>query len=314
MNDEGFVLISEEPADRPANAPPAPAPETGKKKEKSKTLYLIAGVLVLALSVVGVLRLLGLAAGSLQEKRKQAEQAKLAEYNRYLIPAAAVDMEPFDDVSAADPARLIELAVWTVLNGSPDPAGFSYAEDGSLLLPVDAVGQAFADYFGVGVVPVHQTVEGYGYRFVYDPARAAYRIPLATITPVYIPRVINAEERGDTVVLTCGFVNAGFYEQDPVSGEPEEPAPDKYMYITLRTAGGARYISAVQTAAVPETAMIPPATDAPPVPAATDAAPSSAPDDANGAAQAPADESGAGNPAEEAPTGENGGASDESAD
>ncbi len=313
MNDEGFILISEEPADRPAQTKTASAPETGKKKEKSKTLYLIAGVLVLALSVVGVLRLLGLAAGSLQEKKRQAAQEKLSEYNRYLIPVAAVDMEPFDDISAADPARLIELAVWTVLNNNPDPAGFSYAEDGSLLVPVDAVGQAFADYFGVGVAPVHQTVEGYGYRFVYDPARAAYRIPLATITPVYLPRVTNEEERGDTVVLTCGFVNAGLYAQDPVSGELTEPAPDKVMFITLRTAGGARYISAVQTAAVPETAMIPPATEAPPVPVA-DAAPSSAPDDANGQTEPSTEESVADAPAAEARTEENGGASDENAD
>lgn len=282
MNNDGFILISEEPAtERPVETNAAPAPEPVKKKEKRRPMYLIAGVLVLALSVVGVVRLLGLAAGSLQEKKRQAEQEKLAEYNRYLIPVAAVDMEPFDDVSAADPARLVELAVWTVLNDSPDPAVFSYAEDGSLLVPVDAVGQAFADYFGVGVLPVHQTVEGYGYQFVYDPANASYRIPLSTITPVYVPRVTDAEERGDTVVLTCGFVNAGVYAQDPVSGALEEPSPDKYMYITLRTAGGARYISAVQTAATPETAVIPPATDAPTVSATAAVLPSAEPDEAS---------------------------------
>ena len=268
MDDESFLLISEEPAaeNAEASAPdaaPASPSEQKKTKNAGRARYLLAGVVVLALAAVGAAHLCGLALQGAREKKQTARQAVLAEYNRYLIPVAAIDMEPFDDVTAADPADLVELAVWTVLHGNPDPAAFSHAEDGSLLLPEEMVGQAFADYFGTGVSPQHQTVEGYGYRFVYDESRRAYRIPLSTITPVYTPRVTNAEARGDTLVLTCGFVNAGVYQQDPVSGDLTAPAPDKYMYITLRTADGARYISAVQTAAVPETAAVPPATDAP---------------------------------------------------
>lgn len=236
----------------PQNGQNAPV----KKKTGGKALYFIVGVCVIALSVVGAARLVKLAADRLGEKEKQKEQTVAAEYNRFLIPVAAIDMEPFDDISAAKPESLVELAIWSVLGSSPDPAAFSYAADGNLLLPVAAVEQAFARYFGPGVQIVHCTVEGYGYEFLYDAANNAYRIPLTTITPIYTPRVTEVETRGDATVLTCGFVNAGVYEQDPVTGELKAPAPDKYMKITLRSTGGANYLRAVQTAATPESAPI----------------------------------------------------------
>ena len=247
-----------------AGAPASPETPQGKKaaaakaKTGGRALYFIVGVCVIALSVIGAVRLIRLAAERLGENEKQKEQAVAAEYNRFLIPVAAIDMAPFDDVSAAKPESLVELSVWSVLGASPSPGTFSYAEDGSLLLPAATVEQAFARYFGPGAKISHCTVEGYGYEFLYDPANNAYRIPLTTITPIYTPRVTDVETRGDATVLTCGFVNAGVYEQDPVSGDLKAPAPDKYMKITLRGAGGAKYLSAVQTAAAPESAPVAP--------------------------------------------------------
>ena len=233
-----------------------PASAEAKEKTGRRPLYFIVGVCVLVLSVVGAISLISLTANRFSALKKQKEQEIAAEYNRFLIPVAAIDMTPFDDISTAQPESLVELAVWSVLGSSPDPASFSYAEDGSLLLPVATVEQAFAGYFGPGAQIVHSTVEGYGYEFLYDAANNAYRIPLTTITPIYTPRVTEVEIRGDATVLTCGFVSSGVYEQDPVSGDLKAPAPDKYMKITLRSVGGSNVLSAVQTVAAPESAPI----------------------------------------------------------
>lgn len=243
----------------PGNAPEKePRDAALRKKEKSggRALYFIVGICVIALSAVGAVRLIRLAADRFKANDLLKQQAVMAEYNRYLIPAAAIDIEPFDDISAAKPETLVELAVWSVLNASPDPTALSYASDGSLLLPAAMVEQAFRSYFGPTVQISHRTVEGYGYEFTYDPAAAAYKIPLTTITPIYTPRVTQVETRGDATVLTCGFVNAGVYEQDPISGDLKAPQPDKYMKITLRGSGTEKYLSAVQTSAAPESAPV----------------------------------------------------------
>ncbi len=224
-----------------------------EKKAPAPVGYILVGVLVLALAVVGAAHLVTLAVSHLKENATQREQEEAAVYNGFLTPAAAIDIAPFDDVADADAASLLSLAVWSVLYGENDPGAFSYADDGSPLLPVSLVEQAFTRYFGPTVAIQHGTVEGYGYAFTYDPSKNAYRIPLTTITPIYTPRVTEVVSRGDAVVLTCGFVNAAVYEQDPLTGELKSPEPEKFLKITLRGPENARYISSVQNLDAPET-------------------------------------------------------------
>ena len=270
MENEAYSRRAEA-TERPADAAAAEDRTHAAAQERpaARAAYLIAGICVLALAVVGAAHLIRLSVSHFSEAKKQQSQAVIAEYNRFLSPAAAIDLAPFDDIADADASSLLSLAVWSVLYGDNDPEHFSYADDGSLLLPAADVEAAFSRYFGTSVRVSHGTVEGYGYAFTYDPASAAYRIPLTTITPIYTPRVTAVEPRGNTVVLTCGFVNAAAYERDPATGELVSPEPEKYMRITLHGTEGARWIGAVQNLAAPETAAVT-RTTAPTQPATTE--------------------------------------------
>ena len=229
----------------------ASAPEQPKKKRSAVNLLL--GLLVILLAGYGVFQLAHLGISRFKEKNAEKETADTAVFYEYLIPAAAVDIDPFEDITAANMDTLVEMAVWAVLNSGMDPTQYQFDSD-ELLLPEAQVEAAFIHFFGTERTVAHTTVEGYGYRFTYDAAGRVYRIPLTTITPLYTPLITETETKGDSTVLTVGYLNAGLYAMDKLTGQLTAPEPDKYVKVTLRAASTGTYISAVRSLAISETA------------------------------------------------------------
>ncbi len=234
-------------------------PETGAaqpqppQKRKRSAGSLIVGVLVILLAFYGVFQLGVLGVSWLKDRAADKATDASAVYYNYLIPVAAIDIDPFEDVTAADMNELVEMAVWGLLNSGLDPTQYVYDGD-ELLLPEMQVEASFIHYFGNQRAIQHTTVEGYGYRFNYDAAGHVYRIPLTTITPLYTPVITETETKGDSTVLTVGYLNTGLYDLDPLTGELSAPQPDKFVKVTLRAAAAGTYISAVRSMGVPEVA------------------------------------------------------------
>ncbi len=234
-------------------------PETGAaqpqppQKRKRSAGSLIVGVLVILLAFYGVFQLGVLGVSWLKDRAADKATDASAVYYNYLIPVAAIDIDPFEDVTAADMNELVEMAVWGLLNSGLDPTQYVYDGD-ELLLPEMQVEASFIHYFGNQRAIQHTTVEGYGYRFNYDAAGHVYRIPLTTITPLYTPVITETETKGDSTVLTVGYLNTGLYDLDPFTGELSAPQPDKFVKVTLRAAAAGTYISAVRSMGVPEVA------------------------------------------------------------
>ena len=234
---------------------PAQPPETTETEQKKdrRVPNLITGIAVVLLAAFGAYQLVSIGVGYYKRVREEKAQAKTAEYYSYLIPAAAIDISPFDDITVADMSELVEMSVWSVLNSGLDPTQYVY-EDDMLLLPQTQVESAFVHYFGTEKSIVHVTVSGYGYEFTYDASAKVYRIPLTTITPLYTPVIVSTETKGDAVTLRVGYRNAGLYSKDPVTGTLTAPEPDKYVSVTLRTASTGTYISAVRSEDMPDNA------------------------------------------------------------
>ena len=231
--------------------------QTLPERKKGATGYFIVGLLILALAIFGAVRLGMLCVGGLKASAQEKQQQRLAAYARLLIPAAAIDIEPFDDITGAKMSELVEMSVWSVLNAVSDPTIYSIS-GGELQIPAPEVEGAYTAYFGTEVPIIHCTVSGYGYEFVYDDVADVYKIPLTTISPLYTPKVVAVETKGDSTVVTCGLIYAGLYTQDPVSGELRVPEPDKYLKVTLRETGGASVIRAIRNSGLPETAAVSP--------------------------------------------------------
>lgn len=240
-----YLMEPEEPVQEPQPAPP---------EQKHSPLNIFIGIIVILLACFGVYQLVVMGVGLVQSKKNDADAAQTADYYSYVIPVAAINMVPFEDVAVADMNEMVELSVWSVLNSALDSTQYQYSGD-YLLLPEGQVTAAFVHFFGMGRAIVHATVSGYGYEFTYDAAAHAYKIPLTTITPVYAPTITDTETKGDSVVLTVGYLNTGLYTQNSRTGELSLPEPDRYVKVTLRTASTGTYISSVRALGLPETAV-----------------------------------------------------------
>ena len=216
------------------------------------TAFLL-GLLVIALAVVGTVTLVQKSAQGI--RKWTSDTTKTQEYEAFLVPVVMNDPEPFDDVTKANMAQLVDITIWSLVYNQPATGQYEEIADGDnvgLIIPAEAVEAQFAKLFGTDIAPVHDSVSGESYDFVYEPLRKGYVVPLTSVTPTYIPKVYNAQTGNKAVVLTVGYIPANEFSQEK-DGSFIQPAPDKFMKITLREREGGYYISTIQATEAPET-------------------------------------------------------------
>ncbi|MCM1544273.1 MAG: hypothetical protein NC110_03140 [Ruminococcus sp.] len=214
-----------------------------EEKKPRKALNYIVGIVVIALVVIGIISVVSFLAGKIGDATDNSEQ--LREYESFIAPVIMNDPDTFDDVSKADKAQLIAISIWSILDDNIDPDKYEYAGDG-MMLPQKEVEQRFASLFGNDVKLTHSTVDGGGIEFQYSAKKKCYIIPITGITPIYTPKVVEATERNNTIVLSVGYLAGEDWEQDS-NGNMVAPEPAKYVRVTLRkNSDGSYYVSAIQ--------------------------------------------------------------------
>lgn len=217
------------------------------------------GMLVVLLAAVGLVTLV---VGAVKGIDTAVERRNsYSEYNRLLTPVVLIDPDPFDDITGADMSQLIEISVWSLLKSDISPDKYAGSDSG-LAIPKADVEAEFVKLFGTQITPVHASVEGYGYEFAYDEEKGVYTVPLTGIVPLYTPMVVDKSTSSGSVTLTVACLAGEAWEQGE-DGKMIEPAPDKYLKITLRETEGGVYISSIQNTSSPEVATTAPATAAP---------------------------------------------------
>lgn len=227
-----------------------------KKQSDKKKWALPLGIVIVVFAVIGVISVIALSIGGITKLADNSE--KFTEYEKFLAPVVMNDPDPFDDVSKADMPQLLDATIWALMNSDIDPDQYEYAEGdiSGLIVPQKDVEKHFKKLFGPDVKPVHTTVEGGTYTFTYDETRKAYIVPLTGVVPIYIPRVVAQDKKGDSTILTVGYISGDSWDQDE-RGNYIAPEPNKYMKITLRDNGKkGYYISAMQNTEAPEIAEV----------------------------------------------------------
>ncbi|MBQ6066484.1 MAG: hypothetical protein IJK89_06645 [Clostridia bacterium] len=229
---------------------------TGEKRSelRSRRAQFAVGVFVVIFAIFGFACAVVLGVRGVSAYQTKRNEERCAAYAARLIAVAAVDPEPFDDISAASMEDLIKVSVWSIVGAGVDPNRYTYA-NGELCVPQADVEAAYASYFGTQRPIVHGSAEGYGYTFQYSAEDAAYYIPMTTMEPLYTPRVTSVETKSGATVVTCGMISSGLWEQDAVTGDITAPDPDKFVRVTFRGAVGAEYINSMQSLGLPETAI-----------------------------------------------------------
>lgn len=237
-----------------------------KKKKKNRYAFPL-GLLMTVFALVGLAFTVSYAYGAVRDLLDNTQRK--AEYGDFLLPLVCNDPDPFDDISKADMAQLIDCAIWANIINDPEPSRFQYSEtEFGYIMPQADVEASFAVLFGSEVKPVHQSIETGAYEFRYSPQTKSYIIPSTGIDPVYVPQVTDIDKTGDSVVLTVEYLRKSDPQLDN-RGNPVKPQASKVMVVTLRSSGGdAYYISALQagrkleTASYSETPTVKPATEA----------------------------------------------------
>ena len=216
----------------------------GKKKKRAHPWAFWLGLVTVVLAGIDAVKTVTLKAKSIDE------------YNKMLVPVVMNDPDTFDDISKADMSQLLDISIWSILRSELSPDKYSYVEN-NMIIPEQDVTDEYTKLFGTEVPPVHATVAGYGYEFVYNAAEKTYSIPLTGIEPTYTPRVTDVDKKSNTIVLTVAYIAADGWKQDS-QGNMIAPEPDKYVKVTLRESDGNYYIAAMQSTTTPEVATTQP--------------------------------------------------------
>lgn len=216
-------------------------------KKKRSPVNIAVGILVLLLAAAGTvslgLQLWRQISSSAGEKNRQ----RFAAYEAFIAPVIMNDPDTFDDITMADMDQLISITLWSILDDNPEPDQYEYTDKG-MLLPKSEVEERFASLFGGERKPDHRSVDGGGIEFLYSEKEKSYIIPITGITPIYTPKVIEAEEKDKAVYLTVGYLASTDWQQDS-QGNMVSPEPSKYMDITLGiSADGSYYVRAIRKA------------------------------------------------------------------
>lgn len=216
--------------------------------KKKSPLNFIVGFVVFALTVVGIISIIGFIGDKIQDSVAENKSEKMAVYEEFIAPVIMNDPDTFDDITKANSEQLLSIAIWSVIDKSADPEKYEYTDDG-MLMPQEEVESMFVSLFGSEVKLTHCTVDGgEGVEFKYSEKKKCYIIPITGITPIYLPDVTQASEKDNTIILNVGYLASSDWVQDN-EGNMVPPEPGKYMKITLgKNSDGSFYVKAIQSA------------------------------------------------------------------
>lgn len=218
-----------------------------KSSSKKNRLGFIVGLITVIFAVVGIASTADRVISKV--KNFDSKAAAKAEYEEFLEPFVMFDPDPFDDISTAKVAQLINAAIWSVTSDDDSSDMYEYT-DGGLLIPAQAVTEEFTRLFGSQIEDlesVYRTVDMSAHDITYDSAQAGFIIPITSIDTAYIPEVYEIETKGNSIILSVGYIGAKSWAQVK-DGEYSAAQPDKYMQITLREQdNGGYYIASVQS-------------------------------------------------------------------
>lgn len=203
---------------------------TIEEKVKKKKAPFIAGLLIIALAVVGIVNIVGFVMDRVTPETD--EQAQFQEYSQFLTWVVGVDPASFSDITSANKDDLRNIAICSLMNDEVTTSTYNVTEKG-LVVPAADVEAYYVSMFGAENAIVHASVVGYGYEFVYDAANGVYYVPLTGVTPPFSVRVESAKATGDFIQLRVGYVGTTNVEVD-AQGNLQAAQPDKYADITLK--------------------------------------------------------------------------------
>lgn len=233
---EGSVIETEKTFDEPQE-PEDDAP--ARSRSKNTLLFFIIGVIIIALSAVGLVTVIKGTVGAIGDAINQT--ALKQEFADFVYPFVITDSPAFDSVANTPPSVIINTAIWKIImSGDTD----KYESDGlNMIISQIDVERSAASIFGYSAVIEHQSV-GYGDNmFRYDEETKSYSVPTSLNYNTYWPRVSEISNIGESYTVTVEYMPPQMYIMEGMDSSNE---PDKIMIFTISRSASAMTIQSVK--------------------------------------------------------------------
>ena len=151
------------------------------------------------------------------------------------------DPLPFSKIEEAEPRFLLQSSIWDALYSDTDGTKFQMDDNGKLIVPVADIEASKVKLFGPNVTLTYESIGEGETTFEYYSDENTYHIPVYGID-AYTPYVVDGEKKGNTMILTVGYVPAGEYWTQDKDGNKIPPQPSRYMEYTMTKVDEENYI------------------------------------------------------------------------
>ena len=153
---------------------------------RRRRLRQVLGAVVCVLVVIGLASVISggvRLTASLFDDTEEKEEFELR-----LQTLVSLDPEPFDSLESANRARLLDAAIWSVIQQNSDSLDtYERDEVGAMYLPTLDIDRAVASLYGPDFHFNYETFTDNGLTFQYVPEKNAYLLPITSVNGNYSP-------------------------------------------------------------------------------------------------------------------------------
>ena len=218
------------------------AEKTRHALRRRRRLRQILGAVVCVLVLIGlysvILSGVHLAAQLFDDTEEREE------FEQRLQTLVSLDPEPFESLETANRARLLDAAIWSVIQkNSENMDVYERDEIGAMYLPTLDVDKELSSLYGPDFQFNHETFTDNGLTYTYVPEKSAYLLPITSANGAYLPRVMDIQRISGGKRVTIGYLD--IYGGGEIVFDITKLEPVKYLdYIFMRS-GGEYYLTAV---------------------------------------------------------------------
>ncbi len=221
-------------------APVVPEMPESNPEGFRRKLYMVFGVVVTLLAIVGFISTIGFAVDKVKAFADNTQQKN--DFAKYIYPIVICDPAPFNQATKLRSDTMITAALWDIILYEDKTK--HETEFDMIIVPVVDVEQHCTHLFGTGLSIEHQSVLGADIQFYYDETIKSYRVPSNPKHFTYSPYVEEITKVGERYTLLVGYVSPtpAWLTLD----ENDEPVSDKYMEYIVSKRGDKMTLVAIQ--------------------------------------------------------------------
>lgn len=242
--DDALDEDTEELAELVSDEPEAEIPVAAETGQGKKRLYMITGIIVILLALVGLYSTVIFSIDKIRDFADNTQQKN--EFAKFIYPIVICDPAPFNQTVKLRSDTMITAAIWDIIlyeDKSKYEVDFDY-----IIVPELDVEQHATKLFGSGLSFTHESILGADIQFYYEEAIKSYRIPANPKYFTYSPYIEDISRVGESYTLTVGYVSPTPAWLTLTSDEA--PEPEKYVEYVVSKRGNEYTLVAIQESAL----------------------------------------------------------------